>query len=96
MLNRRLVGRTGLLALLVVALASPDYAAENHPPPKTATRQVHPPVAYDRDGAPIATAAPRRLSSLAMGGSAWSAYHAMHGKKHHQQIANKQPPPSVR
>jgi hypothetical protein len=87
--NKRWVGRVILLALGSLALVSPTYASQHHQQTKAAA-QTHQKVTYQTDGTPVATGAPRRLSALAMGGSAWTAYHEMRGKRHRQQIANKQ------
>ena len=84
------VGCSVFCAVVAFALAPPSYAIDRHQRPKVVAVTPHrKPVGYGPDGTPIATGAPRQLSALAMGGSAWSAYHAMRGKRR-QQLANKQ------
>jgi hypothetical protein len=88
--NRHSLARVALVIFGAIILAQPTSASQKHPTTKPAAAQTRQkPVAYGVDGAPIATGAPRRLSSLAVGGSAWSAYHESHGKKRHQQIARR-------
>ena len=88
MSNRKLVGRVVVVTVVTLALVPAAYASERHQPKAAAAQSHQKLVSYAPDGAPIATGAPRRLSALAMGGSAWAAYHETHGKRHRQQIAN--------
>jgi len=90
--NKRWAGRAILVALGISACVSSTSASQHRQPTKPAVQTHQKLVAYQTDGTPIATGAPRRLSALAMGGSAWTAYHETRGRKHRQQVANKQPP----
>ena len=90
--EKRWAGRAVLVALGIFALVLPAPASQHHPQPRTAPQIHQRPVAYENDGTPIATGAPRRLSALAMGGSAWATYHDARGKRHRQQIAKLQAP----
>jgi len=88
--NKRSVARVALFVCSALVLTQPACASQKHQPVKSAMVRGRPkPVAYEADGTPIATAAPRRLSSIAVGGSAWTAYHEARGKRRHQQIARR-------
>jgi hypothetical protein len=88
--NKRSVVRVALFVCGALVLAQPATASQKHQPAKSAmVQRRQKPVAYEADGTPIATAAPRRLSSIAVGGSAWTAYHETRGRRRHQQIARR-------
>jgi hypothetical protein len=88
--NKRPAARVALVMCGALVLAQPAFGSQRHQSTKPPLVQSHQkPVAYEADGTPIATGAPRRLSALAVGGSAWAAHRETRGKRRHEQIARR-------
>ena len=86
-----LAGRVAICALGAVVVFHPACASQRHRSSAAALQSHQKPVTYEADGTPIATGAPRRLSALAVGGSAWATFHEMRARRHRQQVAKLQP-----